>query len=181
MRRCLSSTCGRSQTRCRRWQCRSMKRRCVSCRPRRCTLSRGMELLPLYGALFLVGQNMGLHPLSGALSRQGGVTPAGHDGQAAQRRGLPQHGVGPAVRRALPRRGGAAPAGHDRQAAQRRGFPGHGVAPAVHRALPRRGKAAPDSRALRTMAAAVRACGARAVVCPRPEAPRAMELAALAA
>ena len=51
-----------------------MKRRCVSCRPRRCALSRGMELLPSYGALFLVGQNMELHPLSGALSPVKGVS-----------------------------------------------------------------------------------------------------------
>jgi hypothetical protein len=52
-----------------------MKRRCVSCRPRRCALSRDMESPPSSGALSPVGRNMELHPSSGALSPVEGVPP----------------------------------------------------------------------------------------------------------
>ena len=43
-----------------------------------------------------------------ALPPQGGASPVGQNGQAAQQRGLPRHRVAPAVRRALPRQGKAA-------------------------------------------------------------------------
>ena len=50
-----------------------MKHRCVSCRPRRCALSRNMESPPSSGALSPVGRNKELHPSYGALSPVKGV------------------------------------------------------------------------------------------------------------